>query len=109
MLNWDFGIFNPDRIYPVTPGPGLSEVNAVAIVSTNPVPKRPASKSRRCLNQDLEAWEAVTPPRADRTALNRRMVGRESRNGVNPQLVAPSTAMPYQKLARIESGFVDLH
>jgi hypothetical protein len=32
MLTWDLGIFNPDRIYPVTPGLGLSEVNAVAIL-----------------------------------------------------------------------------
>jgi hypothetical protein len=44
MLNWDLGIFNPDRIYPVTPGLGLSEVNAVAIVIDESCPQAPSEQ-----------------------------------------------------------------
>jgi hypothetical protein len=69
MLNWDLGIFNLDRIYPVTPGLGLSEVNAVAIVIDESCPQAPSEQESTMPDQDLEAWEAVTPPRADRTVL----------------------------------------
>jgi hypothetical protein len=69
LILWDLGVCNPALIYPVARRAGVELGQAAATVIDESCPKAPASKSRRCLNQGPEAWEAVTPPPADRTAL----------------------------------------
>jgi len=107
------GVCNLDLIYPVACRLALSEVNGPAIVfdeSCRIFPRAPGEQEVDVAW--IKTWKQRKPlPRheAKRTALKSTNGRPRSENGANVELVARSTAMPYQNLARIESGFVDLH